>query len=98
MPGEVENFGYSNEYGKLRSCAYLPIDFAKYDKKGNCIPYDVKTGFQCEYVPKVIYEGLMGTEEDSPYKIKLPDTCSKSVITDKLLDMALKQIQNRVIK
>jgi len=98
VPGEVSEFGNNNEYGKLRSCAYLPIDFAKYDNEGNCIPYDVKTGFQCEYVPKVIYEGLMGTEEDSPYKIKLPDSCVKEQITNKLLDMALKQIQNRVVK
>lgn len=86
-----------NNYGKLRCCAYLPIDFCKYDEYGKVIPVDLEDGFECEYVPKVIYEGLMGTEEDSNYKIIIPEIpgLTKESIADKLLDIARECITYR---
>ena len=54
-------------------------------------------GFLSEYVPKVIYEGLMGTEEDSTYKIKIPDipNLNSSNINNMLLDIAREAIIHR---
>lgn len=96
-PAEVVAVPPLDSYGKLRTCAYLPIDFVKYDSNRRVIPYDVETGFECEYVPKVIYEGLMGTEEDSNYKIVIPDipSLNKDTISDRLLDIARECIVNR---
>lgn len=89
---------YDN-YGKLRTCAYLPIAKAEFDKDGNVIPFEAYDGFDCGYVTKVIYEGLMGTEEDSTYKIEIPDRpeLNKEVVTDKLLEIALKCITDRQV-
>ena len=89
-PAEVVAVPHDDNYGKLRTCAYLPIDFAKFDDNGDVIPYSKETGFECEYVPKVIYEGLMGTEEDSNYKINIPDIpqLNRESISNKLLDIA----------
>lgn len=46
----------------------------------------------------VIYQGLMGTETDSTYKITVPDILglSKESISNQLLDLALKTIATRV--
>ena len=98
-PAEVTAVPFDSSYGKLRTCAYLPIAFTKYDDKGNVIPYDAKDGFQSDYVPKVIYEGLMGTEEDSNYKLVIPDVpnINKNNITNKLLDMARECIANKQV-
>ena len=96
-PAEVVAVPHQDHYGKLRTCAYLPIAKAQFDSKGDVIPYDKKDGFECMYVPKVIYEGLMGTESDTNYKIEIPDIpgLNKESIADKLLDIAREAIINR---
>lgn len=89
-PADVVAVPHNSEYGKLRTCAYLPMDIIHYDKNDNVIPLDVEDGFDCSYVTKVIYEGTMGTEQDSTYKINIPEipgTTSES-IQDKLLEIA----------
>lgn len=98
-PAEVVAVPPLDSYGKLRTSAYLPIDFIDYDSDGRVIPYNMETGFECEYVPKVIYEGLMGTEKDSNYKIIIPDipNLNKDVISNRLLDIARECIVNRNI-
>lgn len=89
-PADVVAVPHNSEYGKLRTCAYLPMEIIHYDKNDNVIPLDVEDGFDCSYVTKVIYEGTMGTEQDSTYKIKIPKipgTTPKS-LQDKLLEIA----------
>ena len=89
-PADVVAVPHNSEYGKLRTCAYLPMEIIHYDKNDNVIPLDVEDGFDCSYVTKVIYEGTMGTEQDSTYKINIPEipgTTSES-IQNKLLEIA----------
>ena len=89
-PADVVAVPPYDDYGKLRTCAYLPMDIIHYDETSNVIPLDVEDGFDCSYVTKVIYEGTMGTEQDSTYKINIPEipgTTSES-IQDKLLEIA----------
>ena len=98
-PSQVVAVPKVDDYGKLRTCAYLPIKVIKYNEYDDVIPLDVEDGFDCSYVTKVIYEGLMGTEE-SPYKITIPDIkgINKESIQDKLLDIAMKCVVDRVIE
>lgn len=97
-PADVCAVPKNSSYGKLRTCAYLPIETIEFNSKGHVIPLDVETGFDCSYVSKVIYEGIMGTEEDSPYKILIPDTeLHKESIQDNLLEIAKKCITDRWI-
>ena len=97
-PAEVVAVPHEDHYGKLRTCAYLPIAKAKYDDYGKVIPYDAKDGFECEYVPKVIYEGLLGTEKDTNYKLIIPEIpgIDRESIANKLLDIARETISQRV--
>lgn len=98
-PYDVTAVPHIDNYGKLRCCAYLPICEAQFDDTKNIIPYKEETGFDCEYVPQVIYEGIMGTETDSAYKIDIPEIpgITKESMTDKLLDIAREAIINRVV-
>lgn len=97
-PADVVAVPRLDHYGKLRTCAYLPIDFCKFDFEGDVIPYNAKDGFDCEYVPKVIYEGIMGTEKSS-YKFEIPSIpgITKDRITDNLLEIAKTCIIDRNI-
>ena len=98
-PADVVAVPHIDDYGKLRTCAYLPIEVIEYDKNKDVIPLDVEDGFDCSYVTKVIYEGITGTE-DSPYKIIIPKVSGidKESIQDKLLDIAMKCVVDRVIE
>lgn len=89
-PADVVAVPHNSEYGKLRTCAYLPMEIIHYDENDSVIPLNVEDGFDCSYVTKVIYEGTMGTEEDSTYRINIPEIPGTTVesIQDKLLDIA----------
>ncbi len=89
-PADVVAVPPYDDYGKLRTCAYLPMDIIHYDETSNVIPLDVEDGFDCSYVTKVIYEGTMGTKEDSTYRINIPEIPGTTVesIQDKLLEIA----------
>lgn len=97
-PADVVAVPHQDNYGKLRTCAYLPIDLAEYGEDNHPLPYKESDGFECEYVPMVIYEGLMGTEEDSTYKITIPNIpgISKESLSNQLLDLAIRTITTRV--
>lgn len=97
-PAEVVAVPKRSDYGKLRTCAYLPIDKIVYNTEGKIIPYPKETGFECDLVPQVIYEGIMGTEKDS-YKLEIPDIpgITKDRITDNLLEIAKNVIVERNI-
>lgn len=88
---------HRSQYGKLRTCAYLPIATIEFDSEGKVIPLDVETGFDCSYITKVIYEGVMGTELDSPYRIKIPKLpeLDKASVEDRLLQIAKECIEER---
>lgn len=98
-PADVVAVPYNSQYGKLRTCAYLPTEKLEYGSDNKPIPYPAEDGFDCGYITKVIYEGLMGTEEDSTYKIEIPEApeINKTNISDKLLDIAMKCITDRQI-
>ena len=95
----MDNKLHIDNYGKLRTCAYLPIEVINYNENDDVIPLDVEDGFDCSYVTKVIYEGITGTEE-SPYEITIPEIegINKESIQDKLLDIAMKCVVDRVIE
>lgn len=99
-PADVVAVPKESNYGKLRTCAYLPIKLVEYGKNGKVIPIEDEDGFDCSYVSKVIYEGLMGTESDSPYKIIMPDipTYDIEMITDNILKIALDCITQKQVK
>lgn len=97
-PADVVAVPKLDHYGKLRTCAYLPIEKAQFDEEGDVIPFEANDGFDCGYVTQVIYEGLSGTE-NSPYKITIPEIpgINKVNISDKLLDIAKKCITDRIV-
>ena len=98
-PSDVVAVPERSDYGKLRTCAYLPIDVVNYNTNGKVIPYPKETGFECDLVPMVIYEGIMGTESSTTYKFEIPEVpgITKDRITDNLLEIAKNCIIDRNI-
>lgn len=97
-PADVVAVPCDAGYGKLRTCAYLPIGLVEYDDNGNVIPYNVRDGFESAYVGRVIYEGLTGSGfGDTTYHISVPrNNCmSMDGITDELIRIAMESVKNR---
>lgn len=86
-----------DSYGKLRTCAYLPIKLIEYDNNHDVIPLDVEDGFDCKYVGKVLYEGIMNDEIEK-YRIVVPEVpgLEKDEITEELLAIANQCIMHKL--
>lgn len=97
-PAKVVAVPHNSQYGKLRTCEYLPIGTVKYNEFGKIIPYNLEDGFNSEYVKEVLYSGNKANEEDAVYKLEIPEIpeLNKNKITQNVIDIANKAIQNRV--
>ena len=82
------------EYGKLRTCAYMPIDQAQYDDDGHIIPFRTDSGFEEPFVPTILYDGVMATENVATYKIPMPkDPLEAKTVSDRILAIAKARMQ-----
>ena len=97
-PAKVVAVPHNSEYGKLRTCAYLPIGTVKYDNCGKVIPYNLEDGFESSYVKEVLYSGEKGTEDTAEYIIKVPEIpeLNKNTITQAIIDIANQAIKDRI--
>ena len=94
-PADVVAVPFDNEsYGKLRTCAYLPVALTKYDDNNDVIPTYEKDGFIPPYVKTILYDGVKSTELNPTYLI---DTHTMSVdmaeSQEKVLEIAKKYMQ-----
>lgn len=89
-PAKVVSVPYQDDYGKLRTCEYLPIALAEYDNNGKVIPYNVEDGFDSRYIKTVLYSGDVATEELPTYQINIPEIpeVNKSVISEAVYNIA----------
>lgn len=88
------------EYGKLRCCAYLPIAEAQWDDTGHIIPFSTDSGFEEPFVPTILYDGVMATEDSATYVIPIPRDRDDAIyssqsVSDKLLSIARQYMQNK---
>ena len=82
------------EYGKLRTCAYMPIAQAEYNEEGHIIPFRTDSGFEEPFVPTILYDGVMATENVAAYKIPMPsDPLQAKTVSDRILAIAKKRMQ-----
>lgn len=87
-----------DDYGKIRTCAYLPIGTIKYDNNGKVIPYNLEDGFSSDYVQEVIYNGITSTEDNVTYSMQLPDIpeINKNTISQDLINIANQAIKDKL--
>lgn len=94
-PRDVVAIPRDANYGKLRTCAYLPVARVEYDTYGHVIPLNVDDGFESKWVKTVLYDGIM-SEEDSPtYHITVPEIpeLNKPMVTERILNIARKYMK-----
>lgn len=90
---------HNAEYGKIRTCAYMPIGIAKYNDNGYIIPYTDQDGFDSKYVKQILYDGVINPEANPEYSIQIDTRTTGQTyksVSDKLLEVARKFIKEQV--
>ena len=94
-PRDIVAIPRKADYGKLRTCAYLPIARVEYDETGNVIPLNVEDGFESKWVKTILYDGIMSTEDSPLYHIDIPEIpeLNKTLVTQQVLEIARKYMK-----
>ena len=90
-PNSVVAVPERSDYGKLRTCAYLPINVVEYDNDGRIKDADIDTGFEWDFLQQICYSGEVATNDDYHYSITIPETpeFNREKIIDNLYELAL---------
>ena len=86
-----------DQYGKLRTCAYYPIQVIKFNDKGDVDDDIVPDGFEVDFLNKICYEGTINNEDNDNYKLYIPDITEKdkAKVYSSLQKIALNYMSNR---
>lgn len=72
-PADVVAVPPSDNYGKMRVCAYYPIALLDRDSNGDLIDTPVSSGFEDDFISKIAYDGVLNNEDDGNYSVVIPD-------------------------
>lgn len=90
-PADIVAVPTQSDYGKFRTCAYLPINVVEYDEDGHIKDADIDSGFEWDFLQQICYSGEVATNDDYHYSITIPDTpeFNREKIMDNLYELAL---------
>lgn len=61
-----------DQYGKMRTCEYLPIGTIKFDEEGNVVDDIATDGYEDEYFQSICYNGQINNEDNDNYVLEIP--------------------------
>lgn len=93
-PAKVVAVPRIDDYGKLRTCEYLPIALIEYDENHDVIPYNVEDGFDSKWIKEILYDGELSTEDTPVYRLGIPiiPELNSTTVTDNLFEIAKKYV------
>lgn len=71
-PADVVAVPPDDNYGKMRVCAYYPVQLIERDIDGNIIDREIEDGFEDDFVNIISYQGEINNEDGSTYSINIP--------------------------
>lgn len=81
-PADVCSVPKEDNYGKMRSCAYYPIQVIKFDDFGNVADETVPDGFEVDFLHKISYEGKINEVDNDNYKLEIPKSLIRTNIEE----------------
>lgn len=72
-PADVVAVPPYDNYGKMRVCAYFPVQLIKRDDQGRIIDEDFPDGFEDDFMHLITYSGTKNNKETSQYTFKIPN-------------------------
>lgn len=89
-PTDVCSVPKEDNYGKMRTCAYYPIQIIKFDRNGDVIDNGVQDGFEADFIDKISYEGTINNVDNDNYVLNMVEdfNINKEEIYKKLKNIA----------
>jgi hypothetical protein len=78
-PADVCSCPKMDNYGKLRTCAYYPIQVIGFDDNDNVIDDTIQDGFEVDFINKIRYKGTINNEDIDNYELNLPKDDSENI-------------------
>lgn len=90
-PADIVAVPTQSDYGKMRTCAYYPINVIEYDNYGNVIDDDIDSGFEDDFMSQICYTGEINNNDPNAYRLNLPDSpeYNRGQIMENLRQLAL---------
>lgn len=90
-PADIVAVPTQSDYGKMRTCAYYPINVIEYDSNGNVIDDDIDSGFEDDFMSQICYSGEINNDDPNAYVLNLPDSpeYNRGQIMENLRQLAL---------
>lgn len=73
-PADVVAVPPYDNYGKMRTCAYFPVQLIQRDEDNNIIEENFPDGFEDDFMKLIAYEGTKNEAENLKYTIEIPQT------------------------
>lgn len=96
-PADVVAVPPDDNYGKMRTCAYYPVQLIERDEEGNIVDKAIEDGFEDNFIDLISYQGEGDSEDLAAYTISVPDIPEinrKSIIGR--LESIKEQLKNKV--
>lgn len=73
-PADIVAVPTQSDYGKMRTCAYYPINVIEYDADGNVIDDAIESGFEDDFISQICYSGEKNNDDPNAYVLNIPDS------------------------
>ena len=94
-PSDVVSVPPQDSYGKLRTCAYYPVQVVDF-KDGKIVNPELEDGFEDDFINKIISSTTVNNEDNSNYQLtvpNIPELSMKNIVGR--LDIIKKQLESR---
>lgn len=72
-PADIVAVPPIDDYGKMRTCAYYPVDIIKYDEDGEIVEEGISTGMEYDFIHKICYSGKVNNKDNDNYTLEIPN-------------------------
>lgn len=79
-PSDVCSVPKIDNYGKMRTCAYYPVQIINFNQYGDVNDEIVPDGFETDFINKISYTGTINNEDNDHYKLVIPEFVEKQHI------------------
>ena len=86
-PADICSVPHNSQYGKLRCCAYYPIQVVKFNSEGKIDDSDVPDGFEFDFINKISYTGTINNVDNDNYKLDIPDFIQHENLEDVFVNL-----------
>lgn len=95
-PADIVAVPTQSDYGKLRTCAYYPINVVEYDADGHVKDQGIESGFEDDFIEQICYAGEVNNVDTGNYTLNIPDMpgIDREDMIEQLRQMAIEHGRN----